>query len=175
MKRLVPAVAAGVCLSLCGCRSTGERQREQMQNRSDIERIEADLARLKARVDGASASQQDVYGRVEASRRAQEDRLKQIENRLTNLEQGVRAVDSAREADRKEIIENLSGKISGIVGSQPRRGGGRQTGVEHVVQQGETLSAIAAAYGVRVAVLMKENGLTDGNTIRAGQKLFIPD
>lgn len=45
------------------------------------------------------------------------------------------------------------------------------TGV-HVVKQGETLSAIAARYGVRVSDLRSWNGLS-GSNIRVGQRLAV--
>ncbi|NLT42988.1 MAG: LysM peptidoglycan-binding domain-containing protein [Anaerolineae bacterium] len=46
--------------------------------------------------------------------------------------------------------------------------------LEHVVQRGETLSRIAAAYGVTVADLMAANGITNANLIYIGQRLIIP-
>jgi nucleoid-associated protein YgaU len=44
----------------------------------------------------------------------------------------------------------------------------------HVVNRGETLSAIAPRYGVRVADLVALNGLRNPNAIRAGQRLTLP-
>ncbi|MGQ9585245.1 MAG: peptidoglycan DD-metalloendopeptidase family protein [Anaerolineae bacterium] len=44
----------------------------------------------------------------------------------------------------------------------------------HVVQAGETLSEIAAAYGVAVDVLTTLNGLENPNRVVVGQKLRIP-
>ena len=49
------------------------------------------------------------------------------------------------------------------------------TGIEHVVQPGETLSAIAQAYGVKIDTILKANNIKNANSIRVGQKLFIPD
>lgn len=45
----------------------------------------------------------------------------------------------------------------------------------HVVQRGETLSAIARQYGVSVDALVTANGLADSSLIRVGQRLVIPD
>jgi len=52
-------------------------------------------------------------------------------------------------------------------------------GYYHVVASGETLTMICEAYrenGVNVTVsqVRKANGLTEGSTLKAGQKLFIP-
>lgn len=46
--------------------------------------------------------------------------------------------------------------------------------VEHVVQRGETLGRIAAAYGVTVADLIAANNIANANLIRVGQRLVIP-
>jgi membrane-bound lytic murein transglycosylase D len=44
----------------------------------------------------------------------------------------------------------------------------------HRVRRGQTLSAIAHRYGVRVAKLVAANGLSSRNFIRAGQRLRLP-
>ena len=44
----------------------------------------------------------------------------------------------------------------------------------YTIQQGDTLSAIAASFGVTVADIVAENGLPNADAIQAGQKLAIP-
>lgn len=44
----------------------------------------------------------------------------------------------------------------------------------HIVARGETLTSIAARYGVSVGALAAANAITDPNTIYAGQRLVIP-
>lgn len=44
----------------------------------------------------------------------------------------------------------------------------------HVVRRGETLSAIAPRYGVRVSDLVAMNALGNPNSVRAGQRLVLP-
>jgi LysM repeat protein len=46
--------------------------------------------------------------------------------------------------------------------------------VTHRVVHGETLSGIAATYGVTLAALEKANRITTPNLIIAGQVLIIP-
>lgn len=46
--------------------------------------------------------------------------------------------------------------------------------VTHVVQPGDTLSAIAQAYGVDAADITSANNIANGNQLRVGQKLTIP-
>ena len=44
----------------------------------------------------------------------------------------------------------------------------------HVVQPGDSLSAIAFKYGVSIEALAEANGIVDANVIRVGQELIIP-
>ena len=44
----------------------------------------------------------------------------------------------------------------------------------YTIQQGDTLSAIAASFGVTVADMVAANGLPNADAIQAGQKLAIP-
>lgn len=44
----------------------------------------------------------------------------------------------------------------------------------YLVQQGDSLSAIAGSFGVKLEALMAANGITDPDKIQAGQKLIIP-
>lgn len=51
----------------------------------------------------------------------------------------------------------------------------RVTSITHVVRRGETLSAIAARYGVSQSNLMRWNHIRNADRIRAGQRLKIYD
>jgi LysM repeat protein len=42
------------------------------------------------------------------------------------------------------------------------------------VQQGDTLTEIAVAYGLPIALIMEKNGIVDANQIYAGQILELP-
>ncbi len=50
---------------------------------------------------------------------------------------------------------------------------GTEQGYEHVIEKGQTLSAIAKAYNTTVDAIKKANNLK-GDTVFIGQKLFIP-
>jgi lipoprotein NlpD len=47
-------------------------------------------------------------------------------------------------------------------------------GVEHVVQQGQTLWRIAKVYDVDLDVLARANGITDASSLEVGQTIFVP-
>ncbi len=51
---------------------------------------------------------------------------------------------------------------------------GGATGGSYTVQEGDTLGAIAAAYGTDVQTLMDANGLTDANYIYVGEQINVP-
>jgi murein DD-endopeptidase MepM/ murein hydrolase activator NlpD len=44
----------------------------------------------------------------------------------------------------------------------------------HTVASGETVSTIASSYGLKSATVLWENGISNANSIRVGQKLYIP-
>lgn len=44
----------------------------------------------------------------------------------------------------------------------------------HIVQEGETLAAIAAAYGTSLRRTLQTNGLADGAQIKPGQRIVVP-
>jgi spore germination protein YaaH len=47
-------------------------------------------------------------------------------------------------------------------------------GTTYIVQAGDTLTSIAAAFGVTPAAIMEANGIADAGTIYAGRKVAIP-
>jgi LysM repeat protein len=102
---------------------------------------------------------------------------------LADLQRQVQALDAARDSDRKAMIDQLSKKIADLMNGRAgsAAGGGAasatktQTGYEHIVKQGETLSEIAAAYKTSVGAILKANGLKSASSIKVGQKLFIPE
>ena len=44
----------------------------------------------------------------------------------------------------------------------------------YIVQAGDTLTSIAAAFGVTPAAIMEANGIADASTIYAGREVAIP-
>lgn len=137
-----------------------------------IEGIELEIERLRRDVDAARSGPSPVQP---------------LQARLDDLEARIRAVDAARERDKQEIVDKLSTKLTQIVSSSKSSGSssakkqgskkssGAQSGYEHEVQAGDTLSAIAAAYGVTSKVILDSNDIKDPNRLRVGQKLFIPE
>ncbi|MGD1018263.1 MAG: LysM peptidoglycan-binding domain-containing protein [Verrucomicrobiia bacterium] len=141
------------------------------------------LSKLRADVDAIQANQQQI----------QQD-LKQIQSQLEEVHQSgpsasandlqalearVKALDAARETDKKVILDQLAKELAVLSGSHGGGGGGANpssgaaNGGEYVVQKGDTLSAIAKNNGVTITDLKKANNLTS-DSLKIGQKLVIP-
>jgi LysM repeat protein len=140
------------------------------------------LSKLRADVDAIQANQQQI----------QQD-LKQVQAQLAELHQSgpsasvndlqaldarVKALDAARETDKKVILDQLAKELAALSGSHS--GGGAATpstgaanGNEYVVQKGDTLTSIAKNNGVTIADLRKANNLTS-DSLKVGQKLVVP-
>ena len=141
------------------------------------------LSKLRADVDAIQANQQQI----------QQD-LKQIQaqlaevhqsgpsasvNDLQALEARVKALDAARETDKKVILDQLAKELAALSGSHGGGGGaanpptGPANANEYAVQKGDTLTSIAKNNGVTIADLRKANNLTS-DSLKVGQKLVIP-
>lgn len=167
-----------------------------------MRRQEADAAALRASMERQQMARDVDVARSAAQ--SAEVRLDQQEARLARIEtgQGLMATSSevtalrrdldatrseiaAIRADRatlkKEIVDEISREVAALLAKQAaqapkttQRQTAAQTGYEHKVQAGQTLSDIARAYGVTVAKIKQANNL-NSDIIRVGQTLFIPD
>lgn len=183
--------------ALCGCETLGSyRAAEEARWREDLRLVQEDSRKLEGRIEGLEIEVERIGRSLENLRgeqsRLASSQLQQIQSRLNDLEARISKVDAAREKDKQEIIDRLSAKIAEIMArSAPTSRGGTSgaaatpqkkpsqkaavAGYEHEVKPGETLSAIAAAYGVPVKVILDNNDIKDPNRLRVGQKLFIPE
>jgi LysM repeat protein len=115
---------------------------------------------------------------------------------LKKLADQVQEIDKKRQEDRELILKEIEklGKISSnpAVSHKPTpavstnttdnpapAGAGPQKGYEYKVAAGDTLSIIAKAYrdqGIKVTTdqILKANPGLNPNTIKVGQKIFIP-
>lgn len=161
-----------------------QRTRQEVGQREDMLIIQEEMRRLAGRIETLELEMEQVYREVDTqktemqrSQRAQRDQMQQ---NLGTLEQRVDSVEAARARDREEIIEQLSATMSRLIrehaastaASRPAASG---YGYEHVVGPGETLSHIAAAYGVTTRTIIDANNISNPDRLQVGQRLFIPD
>lgn len=91
---------------------------------------------------------------------------------LLHLKQAPKPVAVSDPKPAAGVASTLSDEVSSL---DPRRPSGACTlhGF-HIVKPGETVSRIAAVYGVSTQAVLSENNLTWSSTIYVGQKLSIP-
>jgi LysM repeat protein len=179
---MVPALAL-VLAGASGCMTYDDyAARAEMDKQEDVLLVKEDVRKLAGRVEAVELELQRLENQVETARSGQDA---QVRAQIEQLESRIKGVETARENDKREIIDKLTAKITEIVsksagsssGAAKRQNTKRSSsdvGYEHEVKPGESLSAIASAYGVTVKVVMDNNGITDPNKLRVGQKLFIP-
>ena len=189
--QLLP-LAAGLTLAATGCVTTEDYDAPPPASQADVGYLREEIRRLNARLDASDAELGRVHADFASSRSSQPDvasasQVQAMQSQIDDLQRQIRALDSARVQDKKEIYDDISKKVAGMIktsssgssgGSttRPATRSGTQTGWEHVVQSGESLSKIAAAYNVKMSVIVEANGLKGVDApIFVGQKLFIPD
>ncbi len=132
---------------------------------------------LEARVEALETIQQRMLADLEALRA---DRLRSdTRMRLAALEQAIKTVDANRESDTQHILAFLR-SLAVSPPPSPRKPVGLTPVTvsgsgEHIVQPGETLSRIAAAYGTTVEAIQEANHVPNANVLRVGQRLVIPE
>lgn len=182
---LLAAPCAALLAGTSGCVTLNDDS-SQMQAREDMLIVQDKMQKLDGRIEGIELEIERLRRDVDAARSGPSP-VQPLQARLDDLEARIRAVDAARERDKQEIVDKLSTKLTQIVSSSKSSGSssakkqgskkssGAQSGYEHEVQAGDTLSAIAAAYGVTSKVILDSNDIKDPNRLRVGQKLFIPE
>lgn len=175
MRTVCAIMAVGVLGS--GCASLMGRQDEELRQQAELDQLRADMVRLQGQVAELSQVQQRVMTDVASLQADQADRGRTLDSRLATVERSVGEAAGERERLRQTIVSDVSQKVSTLIrtATPPAPPARAETGYEHIVKGGETLSAIASAYKVSVNAIMQANGLKDANTLRVGQKLFIPE
>jgi nucleoid-associated protein YgaU len=134
------------------------QQENQQRMAGRIETLELEIARLSRELDTQRQS-------------------------ITSLRQSLdsRTASMERQAaeDKRQMIAQLSTQMATLIKQATptaSNSGGHAgaSGIEHVVQEGHTLSAIAKAYGVTNKAIIDANNLKHPDQLSVGQKLFIP-
>ena len=138
-------------------------------------------------------SMQDENAMLAASNTELKQRVARLENDTRALADEIAALRKKIAADaevRKDQLNRLADRLSENnrpekktpparpekkmqKGSNPAPAAEEIEYIEHVVERGTTLNALAKAYGVKVAEIIKANKLKNTN-IYVGQKLLIP-
>ncbi len=155
-------------------------------SKAEVQYLRDEMRRMSDRLQASEAQVGDIQRAAysaEAARpaTASASEVAALREQVEVLQRQIRELDAARAADKREIYDDISRKVADLIRkSTPatttaQKKSAPQTGYEHVVQPGETLSAIAQAYGVKMDAILAANNIKNANSIRVGQKLFIPD
>ncbi len=178
-------LCCGLIWAGAGCVTT-EEIGPPPASQADVGYLREELRRMHDRLDAAEYQFGQLQGDVRTSQANQPayataSQIQSLQSQLENLQSQIRALDAARTQDKKDIYDDITKKVASLIkASQPAGGkssAARATsGWEHVVQPGESLSKIAAAYKVKMSAIVEANGLKSVDApILIGQKLFIPD
>jgi LysM repeat protein len=151
-----------------------DMQNEQVRARMETESLKATVSRLNERVAGLQQSQDQTFRDIADLRRSVEQANNSNTARRSDMETRLKTIEQSWDRNRQEIVNTLSERMADVMTRQAQEQNRAEVGVEHVVKPGETLSEIAKAYGVATAALIQANSLANPDSIRVGQKLFIP-
>ncbi|MBR4251558.1 MAG: LysM peptidoglycan-binding domain-containing protein [Kiritimatiellae bacterium] len=168
-----------------GCVMVPDANEPPPATKAEVQYLRDEMRRMNDRLQASEAQYGDIQRNLysaEANRPAAATPadIAVLREQIEALQRQVRELDAARAADKRAIYDDISRKVAEIVkksapAATSTRTSSRQTGIEHVVQPGDTLSTIAQAYNKKTDELIKANGLKNANTIFVGQKLFVPD
>lgn len=188
------AALSGAALLPAGCTTYGDwRTQQDLQAQEDQRLQEERDNRLRGELERLALENQSLRDDLDLLRRQMgewsQTQGRAAQGQTDDFARRLAALEAARTKDRQELLDALSKRMADLLagsrgsssgGARRPAGGGSSggarggVGYEHEVKPGETLSAIAQAYGVSVKDIMAENNLRDAALVRAGQKLFIP-
>lgn len=169
---------------------------QQQSLRQDAERANRDVAALRADLHAFQESQKKLYTTIDDLSRENTARAQEIEklrSLVAALDARMNTADGAWRSDMssfkeklaqdqqkamKTITVNLADEMARNLNqvkqsAESSRAAQAASVQEFTVQAGDTVGAIAKAFGVTPAALCSANGIK-GNVIRVGQKLKIP-
>lgn len=124
----------------------------------------------------AQEAQRRTAGRMENMEMEMARISRDMDALRMQLESRCAAIEQKSEQDKREMITRISGELDKLIRQTSAPAPSRSTsGIEHTIRPGETLSAIATAYGVPVKTIIEINKIQNPNVLSVGQKLFIPD
>lgn len=185
IKHLVVLPACGLLLATTGCVTTQASYEEELRQQQEYALLQEQLRRSNGVIEGLQLEVERLRADMERLRgeagRGAESQVSSLRATVEDLDRRLRTLDQARERDKQAIIDSLSGKISQVMASsRPKstptssKRASSGEGYEHVVEAGQSLSAIASAYGVTANDIIAANDLKNPNQLRVGQKLFVP-
>lgn len=157
-----------LCLLLSGC-MTYQTQQQALRTRQTEDQLiqQESQRRLSGRIETLEMEISRISREVDSLRQS-------LDSRFASIEQKI-------EEDKRQMISQLSAQMEKLIRqaapapAPASSSSGSAYGYEHIVQPGETLSAIAKAYNVTTQAIISANKIKNPNRLSVGQKLFIPE
>lgn len=183
-----------LCLCIAGCELDSVTARSKKASdeadmgslRNEVKRLNTEITLLKEQMDRFTQEQQESLNAVRAAATRMDEQTKALradvdakitasENRQVKM---IKAVDAKIDAAIKEVMAVLNRMKTGGVTTASVSSGGSEKGFYHTVSEGESPWSIAqkykSEYGVTAQDILDANNMKSGDSIRPGQKLFIP-
>ena len=144
------------------------------------EQAVAEMQRVSAQVDILSSNQEELAERLRKAESAKAE-IESLRAEVAALKGTTAALRREMHSVRGEIVQDLSKKIASMQPpAQPRTAPKASSRpaysgpvYEYTVQQGDTLSLIAKAFGSTVQKIKELNGMKS-DALRIGQKINVP-
>ncbi len=159
-----------------------EMERQQISRDTEIARAAAQSAEVQLQQMDMRISR--LEENLRQSSAANSGDIASLQRELASLKSETAAIRADRDTMKREIVNEISSEVAKLLAAQQQKAAAAaaaarseaqsQSGYEHKVQSGQTLSAIAQAYNVSVEKIKRANNLKS-DVIRVGQTLFIPD
>ncbi len=157
-------------------RTISPMQQAYAQQTQVLRDMQRSLQMISARIDTMESQMASLSSRISAVEK-KEAPVSQAD--LDALRADLAAVKRSQGDLRGEIVGDLSQKMAAIQAKQAAAAkeakAVQKSGYTHVIESGQTLSAIAQHYKVSVRAIMKANKITDPTKLRVGQEIFVPD
>lgn len=128
------------------------------------------------RIEQLNRQVQELTDEVNSLQTTSQTRYQDAISRTQQVEQSLNQRITTIENNNRKVYERILNELGASVpddvqATQPAASSG--SGV-HIVERGDTLSAIASQYGVSLDALQQLNDISDPSQIRIGQRIAIP-
>jgi len=185
-------IALLFCLAGCELDSMASRSKKASETadmdslRNEVKRLGTELTLLKEQMDRFTQEQQDSLDAVKAAAARMDEGAKALktsvdakiaasEDRQNKM---IKALDTKIDSAIKEVMAVLGKIKTGSASAGTGASSGTEKGFYHTVAEGESPWSIAqkykSEYGASAQDILDANNMKSGDSIRPGQKLFIP-
>lgn len=195
--RSVIVILFTTCLLTTGCTSLDLAHKQDVaQVRStvseelitindDIQRIDGDIEEMGQEITRLSRNQEQQAAELTTVVKETQKKLtSDTKDQISTLTSKIQVIEKRQIAMQKEIDKKLNVVLEEVtrenkelrqqIGTLSKSIGFPTDEGYYVVNKGDSLSGIAALFGISTKSLILANDIKDANKIRPGQKLIIP-